>query len=105
MNMHPGLEGGPIYLDYNATTPVDPAVVEAMLPYLSLHFGNPSSTHRYGHETRQAVILRAEQVAAIVGLCARAKLFLQAAALKAITWLFVEWRWRSGTTAITLLRR
>ena len=48
MTVHPGLQDGPIYLDYNATTPVDPAVVEAMLPYLSLHFGNPSSSHHYG---------------------------------------------------------
>ena len=38
----------PIYLDYNATTPIDPAVVDAMLPYLREHFGNPSSTHAYG---------------------------------------------------------
>jgi cysteine desulfurase len=40
-----GLRGGPIYLDYNATTPADPRVVEAMLPYLTTHFGNPSSGH------------------------------------------------------------
>ena len=38
-----GLRDGPIYLDYNATTPADPRVVEAMLPYLTTHFGNPSS--------------------------------------------------------------
>jgi cysteine desulfurase len=44
---HPGLLGGPIYLDYNATTPVDPAVLQAALPYLATHFGNPSSSHRY----------------------------------------------------------
>ncbi len=67
MNMHPGLEGGPIYLDYNATTPVDPGVVEAMFPYLSLHFGNPSSTHRYGLETKRAVSTAREQVAALLG--------------------------------------
>jgi cysteine desulfurase len=41
MRPHPGLLGGPIYLDYNATTPVDPAVVEAALPYLQAHFGTP----------------------------------------------------------------
>ena len=40
-----GLRDGPIYLDYNATTPADPRVVEAMLPYLTTHFGNPSSGH------------------------------------------------------------
>ncbi|MHB8598071.1 MAG: cysteine desulfurase family protein [Ktedonobacteraceae bacterium] len=67
MNMHPGLDGGPIYLDYNATTPVDPRVVEAMFPYLSLHFGNPSSTHRYGLETKRAASTAREQVAALLG--------------------------------------
>jgi cysteine desulfurase len=67
MNSHPGLHNGPIYLDYNATTPVDPVVVEAMLPYLLLHFGNPSSTHRYGHETRVAVHVAREQVAQLLG--------------------------------------
>ena len=56
---HPGLQNGPIYLDYNATTPVDPAVVEAMLPYLSTHFGNPSSTHRYGQAAHQALQIAA----------------------------------------------
>lgn len=67
MMKHPGLEGGPIYLDYNATTPVDPAVVEAMSPYLSLHFGNPSSTHRYGQMAHQAVDTARQQVAALLG--------------------------------------
>ena len=38
----------PIYLDFNGTTPVDPKVVDAMLPFLTTHFGNPSSTHPYG---------------------------------------------------------
>ena len=42
---HPGRTGGPIYLDYNATTPVDPRVTTAVLPYLAHHFGNPSSNH------------------------------------------------------------
>ncbi|HVB21388.1 MAG TPA: cysteine desulfurase family protein [Ktedonobacteraceae bacterium] len=67
MNMHPGLEGGPIYLDYNATTPVDPLVVEAMFPYLARYFGNPSSTHRYGVETKRAVSAAREQVASLLG--------------------------------------
>ncbi len=44
-----------IYFDYAATTPVDPRVAEAMLPYLTERFGNPSSIHRYGRDTRDAV--------------------------------------------------
>lgn len=66
MNTHPGLQDGPIYLDYNATTPVEPLVVEAMLPYLSLHFGNPSSTHVYGYVTKQAIKTAREQVAQLL---------------------------------------
>lgn len=57
----------PIYLDYNATTPVDPAVAEAMLPYLHEHFGNPSSTHLYGVTTREAVEKARAQVARLIG--------------------------------------
>jgi len=45
----------PIYLDYNATTPLDPAVVEAMQPYMVTHYGNPSSAHAYGRLTKKAV--------------------------------------------------
>lgn len=67
MNTHPGLKDGTIYLDYNATTPVDPAVIEAMLPYLSLHFGNPSSAHRYGHGAHDAVDRARSQVAELLG--------------------------------------
>ncbi len=57
----------PIYLDYNATTPVDPRVAEAMLPYLTEHFGNPSSSHAYGRRTREAVDRARMQVAALLG--------------------------------------
>jgi len=53
----------PIYLDYNATTPVDPRVAEQMLPYLTEHFGNPSSTHPYGLITKKAVEKARRQVA------------------------------------------
>ena len=67
MNIHPALRDGPIYLDYNATTPVDPAVVEAMLPYLASHFGNPSSSHPYGHAAHDAVDLARSQVACLLG--------------------------------------
>ena len=57
----------PVYLDYNATTPIDPAVIDAMLPYLREHFGNPSSDHVYGRQAHQAVDRARAQVAALVG--------------------------------------
>ena len=44
-----------IYFDNAATTPIDPLVVEAMLPYLQNHFGNPSSIYSFGRETRLAI--------------------------------------------------
>jgi cysteine desulfurase len=66
LRTHPGLQGGPIYLDYNATTPVDPAVVDAMFPYLSRHFGNPSSSHSYGHSAHRANDIAREQVAQLL---------------------------------------
>ncbi|HLW03135.1 MAG TPA: cysteine desulfurase family protein [Ktedonobacterales bacterium] len=57
----------PIYLDYNATTPLDPAVVAAMRPYLETLFGNPSSGHAYGHAAKDAVDQAREQVADLLG--------------------------------------
>ena len=57
----------PIYLDYNATTPVDPMVADAIEPHLRLHFGNPSSTHVYGRKAHQAVEEAREKVATLIG--------------------------------------
>jgi cysteine desulfurase len=58
----------PIYLDYSATTPVDPRVAGKMIPYLTEHFGNPASrSHAYGWEAEKAVEDAREQVAALVG--------------------------------------
>src|ERR671916_2388963 len=56
-----------VYLDHSATTPVDPRVVEAMLPYLTGKFGNPSSVHFYGQEARAAVDRARREVAELVG--------------------------------------
>ncbi len=57
----------PIYLDYSATTPVDPRVAEAMIPWLTEHFGNPASrSHAYGWEAEQAVEDARGHVAALV---------------------------------------
>ena len=57
----------PIYMDYGATTPVDPRVVDAMIPWLRDHFGNPASrSHAYGWEAEKAVETARENVAALV---------------------------------------
>jgi cysteine desulfurase len=57
----------PIYLDYNATTPLDPGVLEAMQPYLQRNFGNPSSTHEFGKVAHEAVERARGQVAELLG--------------------------------------
>lgn len=57
----------PIYLDYNATTPVAPEVLEAMLPFLREEYGNPSSSHAYGRRAHDAVERARAQVAALIG--------------------------------------
>ncbi len=57
----------PIYLDHNATTPILPEVVDAMLPYLREHFGNPSSGHVYGRRAHDAVERARGQVAGLLG--------------------------------------
>ena len=56
-----------IYLDYNATTPLDPRVAEAMLPFLERYFGNPSSSHAQGRATRSAVERARRQAADLLG--------------------------------------
>jgi cysteine desulfurase len=63
-----------IYLDNNATTPLDPQVREAMLPYLTDWFGNPSSGHRYGEQARFGLEQAREQAAALIG-CVPGQLF------------------------------
>ena len=57
-----------IYLDYNATTPLCDVAREAMLPYLDRHFGNPSSVHAAGRETRAAIDNARDKLAALLGV-------------------------------------
>jgi len=56
----------PIYLDYMATTPIDPRVAQKMIPYLNEFFGNPASKHYYGYQAQAAVEEARAQVAALV---------------------------------------
>ncbi len=55
-----------IYLDYNATTPIDPKVADAMLPFLRKHFGNPSSDHKFGKIAKRALENARRQVAELI---------------------------------------
>jgi len=64
-----------IYLDYNATTPTDPRVADAMTPYLTGFFGNPSSGHRAGREAKTAVEKARVQVAGCLGCAADEMIF------------------------------
>jgi cysteine desulfurase len=68
-----------IYLDYNASTPIAPAVLEAMMPYLTKRFGNPSSSHSSGAECRAAVEQAREQVAKLLGCTAEEVIFTSGA--------------------------
>ncbi len=65
-----------VYLDHSATTPADPRVVEAMLPYLTEKFGNASSVHLFGQEARAAVDRARREVAALIGARANEIVFV-----------------------------
>jgi cysteine desulfurase len=69
------MQEAPIYLDYNATTPVLPEVVDAMLPFLREHFGNPSSAHAFGKPARDAIARARSEVALLLGCDAEEILF------------------------------
>src|SRR5256712_13395406 len=56
-----------IYFDNNATTPLDPAVIEEMLPFLTKYYGNPSSGYAFAAKSRKAVELARERLAALLG--------------------------------------
>ena len=64
---HPALAGQPIYLDYNATTPIDPRVLAAMQAALTTDFGNPSSAHAYAAGPRLLLARARAQVSALIG--------------------------------------
>ena len=68
-----------IYLDYNASTPVDPRVLQEMLPYLKEKFGNPSSSHPYGVALKAGIEQARERVAALLGCAATEIIFTSGA--------------------------
>src|SRR5215475_6591728 len=64
-----------VYFDHNATTPVEPEVLEAMLPFLSGEYGNASSIHTFGQKARAAVETARDRVAALIGARAQEIVF------------------------------
>ena len=68
-----------IYMDNHATTPIAPEVLEAMLPYLTTHFGNASSTHSFGTTAKDAVEKARHQVAELLGCLAEEIIFTSGA--------------------------
>ena len=69
----------PLYLDYNATTPLDERVLDAMLPFFREHFGNPSSEHALGWAADEAVTKAREQTAKVIGATPRTMTFTSGA--------------------------
>ena len=71
--------GRVIYLDHNATTPILPEVLEAMLPYLTTEWGNPSSTYKFGAKLRTVIETARAQVAELIGAQSRDVIFTSCA--------------------------
>ena len=73
-------EPRPVYLDYQATTPMDPRVLDAMMPFFTEKFGNPHSrNHRHGWETEEAIEIARGQIADVIGADAREIVFTSGA--------------------------
>jgi len=87
----------PVYMDNHATTPLDPRVLDAMMPYLTDRFGNAASrNHKFGWEAEEAVESARKEVAALIGADAREIVFTSGAtesdnlALKGVAWMYRE---------------
>src|SRR3546814_6561523 len=78
-------QGRPIYLDYQATTPLAPEALRAMRPYLEELFGNPHSPHLYGREADAAVEPARAQVASVIDVASE-RLFFTRGATESVNW-------------------
>ncbi len=79
-----------IYLDYHATTPVLPEVMEAMSPYFCTHFGNANSTHQWGWKAEMALAKSGKQVADLVG-CKASQVYFTSGATESLHWVITGW--------------
>lgn len=79
-----------IYLDYHATTPVLPEVMEAMSPYFCNHFGNANSTHQWGWKAEMALAKSSKQVADLLGAKA-SQVFFTSGATESLHWTILGW--------------
>jgi cysteine desulfurase len=78
-----------VYLDYSATTPVKDEVLQTMIPYFSLNFGNPSSLYTIGQESKQAIEDARESVAALIGASPK-EIFFTSSGTEADNWAVIE---------------
>jgi cysteine desulfurase len=78
-----------VYLDYSATTPVKDEVLQAMIPYFSLNFGNPSSLYTIGQESKQALDEARERVAALIGADPK-EIYFTSSGTEADNWAVIE---------------
>ncbi|MDR0886821.1 MAG: cysteine desulfurase NifS [Clostridiales Family XIII bacterium] len=83
------MEKRQVYLDYGATTPVKKEVLDAMIPYFTEHFGNPSSLYTQGQEAKHAIDIAREQVAALIGAEPR-EIFFTGTGSEADNWAIIE---------------